>query len=55
MLKNYIKIAIRNLKARKAFSIINITGLAVGMAGAILILLWVQNENILEHGSAIQL
>ena len=44
MLKNYIKIAIRNLKARKAFSIINITGLAVGMAGAILILLWVQNE-----------
>jgi putative ABC transport system permease protein len=44
MLKNYIKIAIRNLKARKAFSFINITGLAVGMAGAILILLWVQNE-----------
>ena len=44
MLKNYIKIAIRNLLARKAFSIINITGLAVGMAGAILIFLWVQNE-----------
>ncbi|MFI5162688.1 MAG: ABC transporter permease [Sphingobacteriales bacterium] len=44
MLRNYFKIAIRNLRAKKAFSFINITGLAVGMAGAILILLWVQNE-----------
>jgi len=44
MLKNYFKIAIRNLKVKKAFSVINITGLAVGMAGAILIFLWVQNE-----------
>lgn len=44
MLKNYIKIAFRNLKNKKAFSFINITGLAVGMAGAILILLWIQNE-----------
>ena len=44
MLKNYIIIAVRNLKAKKAFSFINITGLAVGMAGAILIFLWVQNE-----------
>ena len=44
MIRNYIKIAIRNLRTKKAFSFINITGLAVGMAGAILILLWVQNE-----------
>ncbi|MBS1504354.1 MAG: ABC transporter permease, partial [Bacteroidetes bacterium] len=44
MLKNYIKVALRSLKAKKAFSFINITGLAVGMAGAILITLWVQNE-----------
>jgi putative ABC transport system permease protein len=44
MLKNYIKVAIRNLRAKKAFSFINITGLAVGMAGAIMIFLWVQNE-----------
>ncbi|HVW12330.1 MAG TPA: ABC transporter permease [Mucilaginibacter sp.] len=44
MLKNYIKVALRSLKAKKAFSFINITGLAVGMAGAILIALWVQNE-----------
>ncbi|SDF45628.1 ABC-type antimicrobial peptide transport system, permease component [Mucilaginibacter pineti] len=44
MLKNYIKLAFRNLKSKKVFSFINITGLAVGMAGAILNLLWVQNE-----------
>ena len=42
MLKNYFKIALRNLRVKKAFSFINITGLAIGMAGAILILLWVQ-------------
>ena len=44
MLKNYLKIALRNLRRSKIFSFINITGLAVGMASAILILLWIQNE-----------
>ncbi len=44
MLKNYIKIAFRNLFRNKGFSLINIGGLAIGMASAILILLWVQNE-----------
>jgi putative ABC transport system permease protein len=44
MLKNNFKIAFRNLLRNKAFSIINISGLAIGMASAILILLWVQNE-----------
>jgi putative ABC transport system permease protein len=44
MLKNYIKIAFRNLFRNKSFSLINIGGLAIGMASAILILLWVQNE-----------
>ncbi|HTI61323.1 ABC transporter permease [Mucilaginibacter sp.] len=44
MLKNYLKVAFRNLQTKKTFSFINVTGLAVGMAGAILILLWVQNE-----------
>ncbi len=44
MLTNYIKIAIRNLLRNKGFSAINITGLAVGMAATILILLWIQNE-----------
>jgi ABC-type antimicrobial peptide transport system permease subunit len=44
MLKNYFKTAWRSLKAGKSFSIIKIAGLAIGMACAILILLWLQNE-----------
>src|SRR4249919_2279291 len=44
MIKNYLKVAFRNLIRNKAFTTINILGLAIGMASAILILLWVQNE-----------
>lgn len=44
MLKNYFKVAFRNLLRNKAFSVINISGLAIGMASAMLILLWIQNE-----------
>jgi putative ABC transport system permease protein len=44
MLKNYFKIAIRNIKRNSTYSILNISGMAVGMASAILILLWVQDE-----------
>ncbi|MFD0750979.1 ABC transporter permease [Mucilaginibacter calamicampi] len=44
MIKNYIKIAWRNLLKSKGFSALNITGLAVGMAVALLIGLWVFNE-----------
>ena len=44
MIKNYFRIAFRNLIKHKAYSIINITGLAIGMACSIIILLWVQHE-----------
>lgn len=44
MLKNYLKITWRSLLRQKAFSLINIIGLAIGMASAALILFWVQNE-----------
>jgi len=44
MLKTYFKLAYRNIIRDKAYSIINITGLAIGLASSILILLWVQNE-----------
>ncbi len=44
MLKNYFKTAWRNLIGNISFSIINILGLAIGMASAIMILLWIQNE-----------
>ena len=44
MLKNYIRIAFRNLKKNKAFSFINIFGLAVGMAAGLLIIQYVTFE-----------
>ncbi len=44
MLKNYLKIALRNLWRNKAFSAINIFGLAIGIACAALIFLWVEDE-----------
>jgi len=44
MIKNYFKVALRNIKRNKLFSGINILGLAVGMACSIFILLWVQHE-----------
>ena len=44
MIRNYIKIAFRNLTRSKAFSIINILGLSVGLAASLLIALWVFDE-----------
>jgi putative ABC transport system permease protein len=44
MLKNYIKVALRNIKKHRVYSIINIIGLAIGMAVCILILLFIQDE-----------
>ncbi len=42
MLINYLKVALRNIIKHKGISFINIFGLAIGMACAILIILWVQ-------------
>lgn len=44
MLKNYLRIAFRNLLKTKQFSIINILGLAIGMAACLLILHYVHFE-----------
>jgi len=44
MLKNYLKIALRNLLRHKSYSLINIAGLAIGMACCWLILLFVHDE-----------
>lgn len=44
MIKNYFKIAWRNIKKNKVYSSINIVGLAVGMAVAMLIGLWIYSE-----------
>src|SRR5918993_4236322 len=44
MLKNYLKTALRNIWKNKAFSFINIMGLALGLACSLLIMLWVTDE-----------
>jgi putative ABC transport system permease protein len=44
MFRNYIRIAIRNLVKHKTFSAINVFGLAIGLAGCILIAAFVSNE-----------
>lgn len=49
MIKNYFKIAWRNLWKNKTTSFINLFGLAIGMAGVILISTWVQNELSFEQ------
>ena len=44
MIKNYFKIAWRNLVKNKSFSAINIVGLALGLTCSIFIFLWVKDE-----------
>src|SRR5258708_6650199 len=44
MIKNYFLIAFRNLSKNKAFSFINIAGLAIGMAASLLIIQYVTFE-----------
>jgi len=49
MFRNYFKIAWRNLWKNKVYSIINIAGLAIGMAACIVILLFVFYENSFDR------
>ena len=49
MFKNYFKIAWRNLLRNKAFSVINISGLALGLACSMLIFLWVLDERSIDN------
>jgi len=44
MLKNYFKLALRNLRRNRVFTAINIFGLAVGLAACLLIAAWVRDE-----------
>ena len=44
MIKNYLKIAFRNLWSNKGFSAINIAGLAIGLATCLLMLFYVTDE-----------
>ncbi len=44
MIKNYLKIALRNLIKHKAYSVINVAGLAIGITCCFLIISYVVNE-----------
>ena len=44
MLKNYFKIAFRSLQKNFIYSIINLTGLSIGLASFLLIVIWIINE-----------
>jgi len=44
MLKNYFRTALRSLVKNRATSFINLFGLSIGMAAAVFIFLWIQNE-----------
>jgi len=44
MFKNYFNIAFRNIQRNKVYSFINITGLSLGLAAAMLIILYVKDE-----------
>jgi putative ABC transport system permease protein len=44
MLRNYVKIALRNLWRNKVFSLINVLGLSIGLTACLLIAAYVQDE-----------
>ncbi len=49
MIRNYIKIASRNMVRNKLFSFINILGLSLGMVISLLLLLWAQDELLFDR------
>ena len=49
MLKHYLTVAFRHILRHTVYSVINIAGLAVGMACTVLILMWVQHEFSFDH------
>jgi putative ABC transport system permease protein len=49
MLKNYIKIALRNAKKNAAYSGLNIFGLTLGFTACMLIFLWVHHESSVDR------
>ncbi len=48
MFKNYLTVALRGLVRNKTFSLINILGLALGMACSLIIMLWVNDERSID-------
>src|SRR3569832_1528863 len=52
MITNYIKTTLRSLLRNRSYSFLNITGLAIGIASASLIFLWVEDELTFNHNFA---
>lgn len=52
MLRSYLKIALRNLARSRLYTAINVIGLAVGLAGCLLIFAYLRNETGFENGHA---
>jgi ABC-type antimicrobial peptide transport system permease subunit len=51
MLRSYLKIAWRNLRKERLFTLLNLAGLSTGLACALLIWLWVSDERGKDHGN----
>ena len=49
MLKNYLKVAFRNLRRHPGFSLINVSGLTIGMAACLVMLMYVVSETSYEN------
>src|SRR6185312_15544420 len=52
MLRSYLAIFLRGFRKKPVYSILNITGLALGIACAALIFLWVEDELSFDHSYA---
>lgn len=48
MIKNFFKVAVRNLWKHKGYSFLNIFGLAMGLACSLMILLWIRDEKSID-------
>ncbi len=49
MIRNFLTVAIRNLLRHKLYTSINVLGLAIGLAGGILILLYINQESSIDR------
>jgi len=52
MIKNFLTTAVRHLLKKRTYSVLNIAGLAIGIACASMIFLWVEDEVSFDHGFA---
>ena len=49
MIRNYVKVASRNILKRKMYSFINAFGLSIGIAFSILIYLYIEDERSFDQ------